>query len=162
MNPVSSIPIDKYLIDTNVLLRRVEVTHPMHAASVQAIRQLFRIGAALFVTPQNLIEFWVVATRPIAVNGLGLTPVQAAAEIVSFKATFALLPDTSAIFPEWEHIAGQYGVAGKQAHDARLVAVMKVHGIGRILTFNIGDFNRYAAGEGIIVVDPVLAARPTP
>ena len=26
---------------------------------------------ALFVTPQNLIEFWVVATRPVDSNGWG-------------------------------------------------------------------------------------------
>ena len=51
---------------------------------------------------------------------------------------------------------------GKQAYDARLVAVVKVHGIGRILTFNVGDFNRYAAGERITVVDPVGVAVPPP
>ncbi len=53
----------------------------------------------------------------------------------------------------------QYQVSGKNAHDARLVAAMMVHGISRILTFNVGDFMRYA---GIAVLDPqqVLASRP--
>lgn len=36
-----------------------------------------------------------------------------------------------------------YSVSGKNAHDARLVAAMRVHGIDSILTFNAQDFVRY-------------------
>jgi predicted nucleic acid-binding protein len=36
-----------------------------------------------------------------------------------------------------------YRVSGKNAHDARLVAAMVVHGIDSILTFNAQDFVRY-------------------
>jgi predicted nucleic acid-binding protein len=32
---------------------------------------------------------------------------------------------------------------GSKVHDAKLVATMKVHGIGRILTFDTEDFARY-------------------
>jgi hypothetical protein len=39
-------------------------------------------------------------------------------------------------------VAG-YQVSGKNAHDARLVAAMLVHGIESILTFNTQDFFRY-------------------
>ena len=35
-------------------------------------------------------------------------------------------------------------------YDARLVAAMTVHGVGRILTLNAGDFARY----GIEVIEP--------
>jgi predicted nucleic acid-binding protein len=144
------------------LLRSIEAGHPMQATARQALQQLAGAGAALCVAPQNLIELWVVATRPLPVNGLGLTPAQAEAEVANFKAAFRLLPETPALFPEWERLAALYNVCGKQAHDARLVAAMKVHGVGRILTFNTGDFSRYAAGEGIQVVDPVVAAAPPP
>jgi predicted nucleic acid-binding protein len=41
--------------------------------------------------------------------------------------------------------------SGVQVHDARLVALMKVHGIRQIVTFNVGDFTRYA---GIDVIHP--------
>ncbi|MCG6133823.1 MAG: hypothetical protein MET45_04030 [Nostoc sp. LLA-1] len=37
-------------------------------------------------------------------------------------------------------------------HDARLVAVMCVHGLTHILTFNISDFTRYS--NEIIAVHP--------
>ena len=30
-------------------------------------------GDTLFLVPQNLYEFWVVATRPLGENGLGMT-----------------------------------------------------------------------------------------
>jgi hypothetical protein len=36
-----------------------------------------------------------------------------------------------------------HGVIGSQVYDARLVAAMTVHGVGRILTFNAADFSRY-------------------
>jgi predicted nucleic acid-binding protein len=40
-------------------------------------------------------------------------------------------------------------VNGVQVHDARLVAVMMAHGIRQIVTFDMGDFRRYAAIEAI-------------
>jgi predicted nucleic acid-binding protein len=160
VSSVASGPSQPHLVDTNVLLRSVESGHAMQAAACQALRQLTIAGAVLAIAPQNLIEFWAVATRPVAANGLGLTPAQAAAEVANFKAAFLLLPETPAVVPEWERIAALHGVCGKQVHDARLVAAMKVHGIGRILTFNGGDFSRYAAGEGIAPVDPAGLAVP--
>ena len=38
-------------------------------------------GERVFVTAQNLIEFWNSATRPIDRNGFGLTPTQAEQEV---------------------------------------------------------------------------------
>src|SRR4051812_18224769 len=101
----------------------------MHSAARQVLQRLTATGATLHVAAQNLIEFWVVATRPLASNGLGLSPAQAATEVSNFKAAFHLLPDTPAVFPEWERLAVLYQIQGKQAHDLRLVAVMKVHGV---------------------------------
>ena len=38
-------------------------------------------GDTLWVVPQALYEFWVVATRPTTVNGLGFTVARAVAEL---------------------------------------------------------------------------------
>jgi predicted nucleic acid-binding protein len=38
-------------------------------------------------------------------------------------------------------------------HDARLVAVMRTHGVTHILTFNVSDFVRYQS-MGIVPVHP--------
>jgi len=45
----------------------------------------------------------------------------------------------------------RHQVSGKPAHDARLVAATRVHGITDILTFDKSGFSRY---PGIEVVHP--------
>ena len=100
-------------------------------------------GDELFVIAQNLIEFWAVATRPIANNGFGLTTAQATQELTKLKALFAILPDTADILPEWERLVVKHQVLGKQVYDTRLVAAMRVHDLTHLLTFNIDDFKRF-------------------
>jgi predicted nucleic acid-binding protein len=143
-----------YLIDTNVLLRSIEAGSPQQATARLALERLAQSSALLYIAPQNLIEFWAVATRSLAANGLGLTPAQAQGEVARFEAAFALTVDSNAVFTEWKRLVETHNVIGLPCHDARLVAIMRVQGIQNVLTFNAGDFRRYAASEGIAVVDP--------
>ena len=76
----------------------------------------------LCVVPQNFYELWVVCTRPVAQNGLGMTPAEVEAEVGQLERLFTVLDDTAAIFPEWRRIVNQYQVSGNSGHDARLVA----------------------------------------
>ena len=124
------------LIDTSTLLRTLQPSHPQRETARVAIKSLTARGRELHIVPQNLFEMWVVATRPVAQNGLGLSTTQAAAELMRLKSMFPLLPDTPAIYPVWESLVTQYRVSGKPAHDARLVAAMNVHGLTTILTFD--------------------------
>lgn len=140
-----------YLVDTNVLLRAAQPSHPSHVAATAAVRTLLARGERLCVLPQNLIEFWAVATRPSQSNGLGLEVGEAAAELDRLKVIFELLPDTPAIYPEWETLVRAHQVKGKEAHDARIAAAMIAHGVTHILTFNGGDFKRFA---GVTALDP--------
>jgi predicted nucleic acid-binding protein len=140
-----------YLVDTNVLLRAAHPSHPAHATATGAVRSLLARGERLCVLPQNLIEFWAVATRPAESNGLGLEVDEAAVELDKLKTIFELLPDTSAIYPEWESLVRAHQVKGKEAHDARIAAAMLAHDVTHILTFNGGDFKRFA---GVKTVDP--------
>lgn len=133
-----------YAVDTNVLLRSIDVGHAAQSVAQDAMIQLRRAGQSLSVFSQNLIEFWAVATRPVTNNGLGLSIAQAEVEVISLKNLFPLLPDTPEIFSEWERIVLQYRVSGKQAHDARLVAAMRVHNLTHLLTFNTDDFKRFS------------------
>jgi hypothetical protein len=57
------------------------------------------------------------------------------------------LPDSAQVFYEWRTLVVQYNIIGSSVHDACLVAGMKVHDITRILTFDTGDFARYAASR---------------
>lgn len=142
-----------YLVDTNVLLRLVTRTDPRHTAVRSALRKLRASGHELQTAPQNLAEFWNAATRPISQNGFGLSPQDADRLLRIVERIVALLPDSPATYAQWRRLAVAYNVSGVQVHDARLVALMLVHGITRILTFNTADFRRYAQ-EGILAFDP--------
>jgi predicted nucleic acid-binding protein len=131
-----------YLVDTNVLLRSVQTSHPMHSTAVRAIDFLLK-QEVVSVIPQSFIEFWAVATRPETSNGLGLMIDEVAARISVIKSTLKLLPDVDGIFDEWERLVVQHQVLGKQVYDARLVAAMNVHNLTHLLTFNTADFKRF-------------------
>jgi predicted nucleic acid-binding protein len=139
------------LLDTNTLLRTLQPLHPQREIARVAIKALTARGHELHLVPQNLVELWVVATRPASQNGLGLSIMEATSELMRLKSMFPLLPDTPAIYPVWESLVIQYQVSGKPAHDARLVAAMQVHGLTSILTFDKTGFSRYS---GIEVVSP--------
>ncbi len=63
-----------YLLDTNILLRTISPSDPMHPEAVAAIDTLNARREQVIIAPQNLIEFWNVCTRPSERNGLGFTP----------------------------------------------------------------------------------------
>jgi predicted nucleic acid-binding protein len=115
------------------------------------MRALRSRGVEFQLVPQNLFELWVVATRPVAQNGLGWSTDEAAAEVRRLKGVFTVLPDSAAIYDVWEELVVRNRVSGKPAHDARLVAAMIVHGVRSILTFDRTGFSRFA---GIEVVHP--------
>lgn len=144
-----------FLLDTSVLARLANTTDAQHPVATRAVSELHRRGEALHVTPQVLVEFRNVATRPKTLNGLGLSISGAESKAAAFEATFPLLVETPAIHPAWRALVSAAGVIGKQVHDARLVAVCHVHGVTHVLTFNVGHFGRLAGyGPGVVVVDP--------
>ena len=131
------------LVDTNVLLRRIQPDHMHHALAIDSVARLLATGEQVHFTSQNICEFWNVMTRPIANNGLGFSPSFALSEVGKIEMVLALLPDSPAAYEEWKRIVSAHAVSGAKVHDARLVAVMKVQGVRRILTFNTGDFARF-------------------
>jgi predicted nucleic acid-binding protein len=144
-----------YLIDTSVLTRLANTADARHAVAARAVLELHRRGEVLYITPQVLVEFRNVATRPLAVNGLGLSVVDAESHATTFETKFPLLVEIPDIYPAWKALVSALGVIGKQVHDARLVAVCHVHGVTHLLTFNISHFVRMAGfGPGLVVVDP--------
>lgn len=129
--------------DTNVILRWVQPSHPMHPLASDSTELLRKRGHELCVFPQCLYEFWVVATRPVKDHGLGLEMPNVVIELNRILALFTLLTDISAVFPEWIHLVCTHNVKGKPAHDARIAAAMNVHAVTHLLTFNDRDFTRY-------------------
>ncbi|HEY0737507.1 MAG TPA: type II toxin-antitoxin system VapC family toxin [Herpetosiphonaceae bacterium] len=143
----------RYLADTNVILRLVHRRDPLHMTMRGAVRSLHRDGHQVCLVPQNCVEFWNVATRPVARNGYSLSIDEADTSLRLIERLFSILPDQPAVYGEWRKLVVQFSVAGVQVHDARLVAAMRVHGITHIVTANINDFTRYAS-IGIVAVHP--------
>ena len=123
----------------------------MHAVALAAVKKLFTDGHDLCLIPQNLIEFWNVATRPADKNGLGWTTEQADKDVQGLESAFTILPDCPDIYPEWRRLVLAHSVLGKQVHDARIAAAMKVNQITNLLTFNGDDFKRF---PNVVIINP--------
>ena len=146
----------RILLDTNVLCRLAEVGHPHHVVAENAIAKLSDDQNELCLVPQVLYEYWVVVTRPVAENGLGMPIADVNRAIDLWLEWFTLFRDERGVFSLWRDLVRQHDAKGKSAHDARLVAAMKRHNLAHLLTFNIADFQRYA---GIELLDPQAAGR---
>ena len=144
-----------YLVDTNVLGRLANRSDPQHGVAVHAVVELHRRSEVLHVSPQVLIEFRSIATRPAAQNGLGLSAADTENLASGFEGAFPLLVDRADIYPAWKALVRALGVIGKQVHDARLVALCHVSAVTHLLTFNVSDFARLALfSPGLVIVDP--------
>lgn len=129
-----------YLLDTNILLRASDPNSAQHSLANYAVYNLLNQGHQCLLTSQILIEFWVVCTRPVEVNGFGWTTERSKTQINQFLSQFDLLHETSSTFSYWFEMVTKYDIKGKRTHDIKILAVMKSYGISHILTFNPNDF----------------------
>jgi predicted nucleic acid-binding protein len=138
----------KILLDTNIItgLCEKERREPV----VQAIRRSRVHGHELYLVPQVIYEFWVVATRPAAGNGLGLSAADASLKIDGALRAFAFLGECTETYRHWYDLVRKNRVLGKSAHDAKLVAAMRACGFDAIMTSNASHFRRY----NVQVIDP--------
>jgi predicted nucleic acid-binding protein len=143
------------LLDSNLLVRMTRPADPRCAVARAAIQAYRAQGEPLVVVPQNLYEFWAVATRPPGAppaggNGLGMTTGQTAQWLRFILRRFTFLPDRDQLSQLWLALVEAHGVTGFRAHDVRLVAAMQSYGINRLLTFNIAHFR----GLPVTILDP--------
>jgi predicted nucleic acid-binding protein len=144
-----------YLADTNLLLRLADGGSAQHSIATHALANLLGQGHEIFLTPQNYIELWAVATRPLEANGFGWSSERAAREVSELQERFPLLPETPAIFARWLELVKKLPISGKRVHDARLVAVLQSYAIDHLITFNTSDFNVFPA---LSLLDPHVLA----
>ena len=148
------------LADTGILLRLANPADPQHGTVDHAVRVFRGRGDRPTIAGQNSAEFWNVCTRPASARGrLGLTVTEADRRLTVIEAGFSLLAELPTAYPIWRGSIVAHAVQGKQVHNARLVAMMKAHGITHVLTLNAGDFARF---PGIIEIAPASLAVPPP
>jgi len=107
--------MESVLVDTNILLISIQPGNQQYPLASNAVAELLRQGADLCVAPQNLVEFWVVATRPTASNGLGMSPPAVVAEIQRVRKVFHVLEGAPGMSETWERLVSKHFVWGKQA-----------------------------------------------
>ena len=126
-------------MDANALLRFFQRSDSSHFAVREAVRRMRASGDDICILPQNVTEYWNVATRPASAHGgFGLTLQEADRQVQIMERIFHLLPDTFAIYTEWRRLVIQ------------IAACLRVHGVARLLMLNTKDFARY---PGFTAVD---------
>jgi predicted nucleic acid-binding protein len=146
------------LVDSGIRLRLLGPTDPPHGVIRGAVRALRGRGDTLVTAPQNASEFWTVCTRPVtARGGFGLSIADADRRLRVIERLIRVVPESPSTYQIWRGLLVARGVRGVQVHDARLVALMQVHGINHILTLNGADFARY---PGIVPIDPASLSPP--
>lgn len=146
------------LVDTNVLLCATAPHRPLHRAALTVLNHWPGQGLALAASVQVFREYLVVATRPIEVNGLGLSVVEALANVDALRGRMRLLVESER---SWEHLKDlitRHGCKGKQIHDANIVAVALASGLAKVVTANVDDFLRFSPEVEIIDLATVGAS----
>lgn len=140
---------DRVLLDTNVLLAASDTGRQEHAEARDALDEWPTQGTTLYCSGQILREYLAVATRPQADNGLGLGQQDAIANARTLTGRLRVLAEDEKVHERLLALLGDVRCAGKQIHEANVVATMLAHGIETIATINVEDFVRF---EGYIKV----------
>lgn len=95
------------------------------------------------ISRQVLREYVSVMTRQ-QIWGRPLSLVQAVADTTAFIRQFTVIEDGPLVWDRFTMLSRRYSFAGRQVHDANIVATMLAHSEHRLLTFNGSDFRRFS------------------
>ncbi len=130
-------------VDTNVLVSSIAPGAPHHEQAFRGLERAWQRGEDLVISRQIIREFLAVVTRPQTWSSPRLME-DALADVERFTDEFTTLDDGPHVMDILLDPCREVPVAGKQVHDANIVATMLAAGEHRLLTFNRGDFRRYA------------------
>ncbi len=97
----------------------------------------------MFISPQILREYVSVASRSTGAERPAPWDM-ILKNYENFQKHFTLLADDRDTVNELSQLLSRIPAAGKQVHDANIVATMLAHKIPCLLTNNIDDFSRYS------------------
>jgi len=125
---------------------------PFHDAVKPRLAELEASGSELWTSRQVLREFLAVMSRG---TGLSAAPPMAEllADVEHFSNRLFIAEDGPAVTQQLAQLLSTVSCAGKQVHDANIVATMKANGIRRLLTHNLTDFQRFADH---VMVEPLI------
>jgi predicted nucleic acid-binding protein len=135
--------VDRAVVDTNVLLAATDESRSDHEDAVVALNEWPAAGTVLYASGQILREYLVVATRPADQNGLGLTRTEALTNVRELRGRLSVLVENVKVTERLLALLQETECAGKQIHDANVIATMLVHGVDTVVTANVSDFARF-------------------
>lgn len=144
---------DRAFLDTNVLLAATDESRGDHQGAVSVLDEWPASGVVLYTSGQVLREYLVVATRPVDVNGLGITRADAVGNVRSLRARLTPLAEDGKVGQRLLDVLDAVDCRGKRIHDANIVATMLAHGIETIVTANIDDFAVFADHVRVAALD---------
>lgn len=133
----------RIFVDTNVLVYASIISAPLHQSALNTVLHYHSTGAELWISRQVLREYIATVTRPQTYSS-PVPPTLAAADIQRFEAQFDIAEDGPPVTDLLLHLLQTVSVAGKQVHDANIVATMQAHNIRHLLTHNVSDFARFS------------------
>ena len=141
-------------IDTNILIYANVASAPYHQLATETLQTLNDSGTELWLSRQILREFIATLTRPQTF--VNVQPPDVITERVQFfEQFFQIAEDSAQVTVRLLELLQSTPMGGRQVHDANIVATMFTAGVDRILTHNVGDFDRFS---NLITVLPLVAA----
>lgn len=137
-------------IDTNVFVSARNTRAPACAPARAALARALESGEPMRISRQVMREYLSAVTRP-QIWSDPLSMAEALDDIARLGAAFEVLEGGPRVMGMLVGLCRDVVVAGKQVHDANIVATMMAHGERRLLTFNGSDFRRF--GDRIEVIE---------
>jgi uncharacterized protein len=140
-------------VDTNILVYAHREDAPFHEAAFQRVAELAEGPVAWAIPWPCVHEFLAIVTHPRIYAPP--TPLSHALDQVDAwleSPTLALLAESAAHWPTLRALLAAGRVAGPLAHDARVAALCRQHGVRELWSAD-RDFSRFA---GLAVVNPLV------
>jgi len=130
------------VVDTNLLVYSTILGNPWYDQARRWLATLKSSRMDLCVTTQILREYLVVLTRG-DIFEKSFTADQALTQVEALLPSLTVLDEPIEAAQLLRELVHRYQIQGKSIHDANVVAVMLVHGVWRLATYNLADFERY-------------------
>lgn len=134
---------DTVFLDTNILLTATDSSRLQHKSCHELFQRAPSGGLHLAISNQIVREYLVVATRPVSVNGLGLSTKDSLHNIMQFLHYCLVIEETEATLNLLIEYVGKYSISGKHIHDINLIALMMTNNIETLITLNPADFKAF-------------------
>ncbi len=143
--------VNRLFLDTNILIYATDESSSWHKYAIHSLSVARANGIELIVSPQILREYLSVTTRHHAMQGTTQFD-NIFNNFQEFTKEFHIVDENRNVL---DKLVREILIAGKQIHDANIVATMQTHRIQLLLTHNLDDFKRFTNLITIISLESV-------